>query len=103
MVSVAQLVERWIVVPVAEGSNPSTHPTESTAYKDAAARLPPIVPKSVLKPGRMATGGHRQFAFREASCWAFAVPSRPSDRRPETLSKRIRYFNLYLNDGTVCG
>ena len=23
---VAQLVERWIVVPVAEGSNPSTHP-----------------------------------------------------------------------------
>ena len=27
MVGVAQLVERWIVVPVAEGSNPSTHPT----------------------------------------------------------------------------
>ncbi len=26
-VGVAQLVERWIVVPVAEGSNPSTHPT----------------------------------------------------------------------------
>jgi hypothetical protein len=26
MVGVAQLVERWIVVPVAEGSNPSTHP-----------------------------------------------------------------------------
>ena len=26
---VAQLVERWIVVPVAEGSNPSTHPNES--------------------------------------------------------------------------
>jgi hypothetical protein len=25
-VGVAQLVERWIVVPVAEGSNPSTHP-----------------------------------------------------------------------------
>ena len=27
-VGVAQLVERWIVVPVAEGSNPSTHPRE---------------------------------------------------------------------------
>ena len=26
MVGVAQLVERRIVVPVAEGSNPSTHP-----------------------------------------------------------------------------
>ena len=26
---VAQLVERWIVVPVAEGSNPSTHPNET--------------------------------------------------------------------------
>ena len=26
MVGVAQLVERWIVVPVVEGSNPSTHP-----------------------------------------------------------------------------
>jgi hypothetical protein len=26
-VGVAQLVERWIVVPVAEGSNPFTHPT----------------------------------------------------------------------------
>ena len=26
MMRVAQLVERWIVVPVAEGSNPSTHP-----------------------------------------------------------------------------
>jgi hypothetical protein len=25
-VAVAQLVERWIVVPVAEGSNPSSHP-----------------------------------------------------------------------------
>ena len=25
--AVAQLVERWIVVPVAEGSNPSTHPS----------------------------------------------------------------------------
>ena len=24
--AVAQLVERWIVVPVAEGSNPSSHP-----------------------------------------------------------------------------
>jgi hypothetical protein len=29
MVGVAQLVERWIVVPVAEGSNPSTHPKKS--------------------------------------------------------------------------
>ena len=28
-VGVAQLVERWIVVPVAEGSNPSTHPKEN--------------------------------------------------------------------------
>src|ERR1051326_6160227 len=28
-VGVAQLVERWIVVPVAEGSNPSTHPIQS--------------------------------------------------------------------------
>ena len=27
---VAQLVERWIVVPVAEGSNPSTHPIKAT-------------------------------------------------------------------------
>ena len=26
---VAQLVERWIVVPVAEGSNPSTHPSKT--------------------------------------------------------------------------
>ena len=26
-VGVAQLVERWIVVPVAVGSNPTTHPT----------------------------------------------------------------------------
>ena len=28
---VAQLVERWIVVPVAEGSNPSTHPKFPTS------------------------------------------------------------------------
>jgi hypothetical protein len=28
-VGVAQLVERWIVVPVAEGSNPSTHPKQA--------------------------------------------------------------------------
>ena len=28
-VGVAQLVERWIVVPVAEGSNPSTHPKDA--------------------------------------------------------------------------
>jgi hypothetical protein len=28
-VGVAQLVERWIVVPVAEGSNPSTHPNKT--------------------------------------------------------------------------
>ena len=27
---VAQLVERWIVVPVAVGSNPTTHPTPTT-------------------------------------------------------------------------
>ena len=27
MVAVAQLVERRIVIPVAEGSNPSSHPT----------------------------------------------------------------------------
>lgn len=33
-VAVAQLVERWIVVPVAEGSNPSSHPSlESLPYK----------------------------------------------------------------------
>jgi len=31
MVGVAQLVERWIVVPVAEGSNPSTHPIDPKA------------------------------------------------------------------------
>ena len=27
-VGIAQLVERWIVVPVAEGSNPSAHPKQ---------------------------------------------------------------------------
>ena len=27
-VGVAQLVERWIVVPVVVGSNPTTHPTQ---------------------------------------------------------------------------
>ena len=32
MVGVAQLVERWIVVPVAEGSNPSTHPKLLTLF-----------------------------------------------------------------------
>ena len=30
LVGVAQPVERWIVVPVAEGSNPSTHPKPVT-------------------------------------------------------------------------
>ena len=29
--AVAQLVERWIVVPVAEGSNPSSHPKHLAA------------------------------------------------------------------------
>ncbi len=33
MVGVAQLVERWIVVPVAEGSNPSTHPISSIYFQ----------------------------------------------------------------------
>ncbi len=33
MVGVAQLVERWIVVPVAVGSNPTTHPTNSIGTK----------------------------------------------------------------------
>jgi hypothetical protein len=32
MVGVAQLVERWIVVPVAEGSNPSTHPRFTSLF-----------------------------------------------------------------------
>ena len=31
-VGVAQLVERWIVVPVAVGSNPTTHPTKSNHF-----------------------------------------------------------------------
>ena len=40
MVSVAQLVERWIVVPVVEGSNPSAHPTILFPAK-AVSALPP--------------------------------------------------------------
>jgi hypothetical protein len=31
-VGVAQLVERWIVVPVAVGSNPTTHPNEVSYF-----------------------------------------------------------------------
>jgi hypothetical protein len=38
MVGVAQLVERWIVVPVAEGSNPSTHPNRFS-YSAQASNL----------------------------------------------------------------
>ena len=37
MVGVAQLVERRIVVPVAEGSNPSTHPILSAARRMSEA------------------------------------------------------------------
>jgi hypothetical protein len=32
VVGVAQLVERWIVVPVAVGSNPTTHPNEVSYF-----------------------------------------------------------------------
>ena len=39
-VGVAQLVERWIVVPVAEGSNPSTHPNKINYL--AIIRIPAI-------------------------------------------------------------
>jgi hypothetical protein len=39
-VGVAQLVERWIVVPVAEGSNPSTHPKDSKALACGIAESP---------------------------------------------------------------
>ena len=33
MVSVAQLVELWIVAPAAAGSNPVAHPTSSSSPK----------------------------------------------------------------------
>ena len=33
MVGVAQLVEHWIVVPVAAGSNPVAHPIVSKPFK----------------------------------------------------------------------
>jgi hypothetical protein len=39
MVGVAQLVERWIVAPVAEGSNPFAHPARFRAAS-SVGRLP---------------------------------------------------------------
>ena len=39
MVGVAQLVERWIVVPVAEGSNPSTHPKFAMPHQFSTSYL----------------------------------------------------------------
>ena len=35
MAGVAQLVERWIVIPVVEGSNPFARPTSSTYFRDS--------------------------------------------------------------------
>jgi hypothetical protein len=35
MVSVAQLVERWIVAPVVEGSSPFTHPINHFRFRIA--------------------------------------------------------------------
>ena len=37
-VGVAQLVERWIVVPVAVGSNPTTHPKTVQQNADSGDR-----------------------------------------------------------------
>lgn len=48
MVGVAQLVERWIVVPVAEGSNPSTHPKQ----RERAVRQQRWRPRSECRAGR---------------------------------------------------
>lgn len=36
MVSVAQLVERWIVAPVVEGSSPFTHPINLVVNHNSA-------------------------------------------------------------------
>ena len=37
-VGVAQLVERWIVVPVAVGSNPTTHPKKKAVLQKQFCR-----------------------------------------------------------------
>jgi hypothetical protein len=55
-VGVAQLVERWIVVPVAEGSNPSTHPNPFNSLRRVHFRSPFGVPKSVPKAGFVCSG-----------------------------------------------
>ena len=59
MVGVAQLVERWIVVPVAEGSNPSTHPIPNkslTIFRPADTVVVLVV---VLGQGAHTNGARR--------------------------------------------
>ena len=50
MVGVAQLVERWIVAPVAEGSNPFAHPLVTT-FSVVPVTLSPGVRFVSLKAG----------------------------------------------------
>ena len=47
MVGVAQLVERWIVAPVAEGSNPFAHPFRETTSSGVPGTPGPEGPAAV--------------------------------------------------------
>src|SRR5574340_437988 len=69
-VGVAQLVERWIVVPVVVGSNPTTHPTQNKRLTKTPRRSLSFVPI------------HRDNRDRAAALAYACVRLGPSQRPP---------------------
>jgi hypothetical protein len=85
-VGVAQLVERWIVVPVAVGSNPTTHPSKNNSPVCSLRSIDPIASTTVGSASARFNDTRSSLPKLSASIWPSGRPNLCSRNEAESLT-----------------